>query len=96
MNLGTKKQNFSYQLGAQQLQISLKQKPVCVSLFINGKNNVTSDNKSLPFERENIKALLQRTTEHVSVILCEVLFNSNSTSLKKIITRKYQTVMQRK
>lgn len=73
MNLGAKKQNFSFQLGAQQLQISLKHKPAWVSLFTKGKNNVTSDNKLLPFERENIKALLQRTTEHVPVIVCEVL-----------------------
>lgn len=52
MNLGAKKQNFSYQLEAQQLQISLKHKPAWVSLFTKGKNNVTSDNKLLPSERE--------------------------------------------
>lgn len=52
MNLGTKKQNFSYQLGAQQLQISLKHKPAWESLFTKEKNNVTSDNKLLPLEIE--------------------------------------------
>lgn len=52
MNLGTKKQIFSYQLGSQQLQISFKHKPAWVNLFTKGKNNVTSDNKLLPFERE--------------------------------------------
>lgn len=44
MNLGTKLQDFCYQLRAWQLQISLKQKPVCVRLFTKRETNVTPDN----------------------------------------------------
>lgn len=51
MNLGTEKQNFCYQLGAQQLQISLKQKAVRVRLFTKEKTNVTPDNNLFPTEK---------------------------------------------
>lgn len=43
VNLGTKPQDFFYQLGVWQLQISLKQKPVRVRLFTKGETNVTPD-----------------------------------------------------